>query len=57
MSAQLQHIINEIQAMRADLADLEVKLMRNEILRRDIPLNDDYAEIEQSTWLDGGFRQ
>lgn len=57
MSAQLQHIINEIQAMRADLADLEVKLMSNEILRRDIPLNDDYAEIEQSAWLDEGFRQ
>lgn len=55
MITQLQTIIDEIQGMRADLDDLEVKLARNDLLRQNIPLNDDYAEIEQSAWLDGGF--
>lgn len=58
MNAQLEAIITEIQGMRDELDALEVKLERNDILRRNIPIQDDYQAVQSLDWMDvGGHKQ
>lgn len=54
MMNAFDRIIDEIQGMRTELDELEVKLERNDILRRNIPIHDDYAHVQSLDWMDAG---
>lgn len=52
----LETIINSVQQMRVEFAELEIRLERNEVLRRNIPLNDDYETVQATDYLSDGFK-